>query len=92
MGSSWYSSKELFEMMLDMQKEFSGLRTDVANLRTELTATRDILRQYNGLRERLDAMENQAIGRANIGRSIREWGGWLVAVLSFVMAVLMATQ
>jgi len=87
MGEPWYTNKELFEMLLGVKQEVSGLRADVAALRSELTATRESLRQYNGLRERLQALEHQAIGRASIGRSIREWGGWIIAILSFALSV-----
>ena len=80
-GKEWYSNKELFEM-------FQGLKE-------ELKITRDAVRKYNDIRinlnsvmERLTAIEQRAIGSYNVGKAIREWGGWIVAVLSFLFTLL----
>jgi len=76
----WYSNKELFEM-------FQGLKE-------ELKITRDAVKKYNNIRnnlndvmERLAAIEQRAIGRYGVGKAIREWGGWIVGVLSFLFAL-----
>lgn len=76
----WYSNKELFEM-------FQGLKD-------ELKITRDAVKKYNDIRSnlndvmtRLTAIEERAIGRYSVGKAIREWGGWLVAVFSFLFAL-----
>ena len=75
-NKEWYSNKELFEM-------FQALKD-------ELKITRDAVRKYNDIRinlnsvmERVTAIEQRAIGRYNVGKAIREWGGWIVAILSF---------
>jgi len=59
-----------------------------------LKITRDAVRKYNNIRsnlndvmERLTAIEQRAIGRYSVGKTIREWGGWMVAVLSFLFAL-----
>lgn len=79
-NKEWYSNKELFEM-------FQALKD-------ELKITRDAVKKYNNIRinlndvmERLTAIEQRAIGRYNVGKAIREWGGWIAAVLSFLFAL-----
>ena len=76
----WYSNKELFEM-------FQGLKD-------ELKITREAVKKYNNIRnnlndvlERLATIEQQSIGRYSVGKAIREWGGWIVAVLSFLFTL-----
>lgn len=71
----WYSNKELYEMF--------------QSLKEELKLTIEAVKRYNGIRNdlnnvmgRLLAIEQQAIGRYTVGKALREWGGWVVAILS----------
>lgn len=76
----WYTNKELYEML-------QGLKAD-------LQETRLLIKQYNGLRQRIDSCEglitdlvSQARGRASVGNAIRAWGGWLFAVISLLITL-----
>lgn len=78
--SDWYTDKDLFEMI-------QGLKQD-------LNETLITIKKYNGLWEKFDnvdhrltAIEQQAVGRSTVGRSIREWGGWIVAIISLLMSI-----
>lgn len=77
----WYNNKELFEMI-------QGLRDD-------LQETRTVVRKYNGIRKdlsevmiRLTSIEQQRVGKNKIGQAIREWGGWIVAILTLIILAL----
>jgi hypothetical protein len=81
----WYSDREMFEM--------------IQELKTELTETRITIKKYNGLWEkfenadnRLTVLESQAQGRASVGRSVRDWGGWFVGIGGLVIAGLALWQ
>lgn len=83
----WYNNKALFEMIQELKK-------NVIELSSELKTTRDIIMKYNGLRKEIDkcsakieAMENQAKGKKIFGADIREWTGWLVAMVLFVLTL-----
>lgn len=83
----WYTNRDLFEMV---QK----LADDTKDLRSELRITREAVRKYNNLREtidnvaeRIDAIEQQAVGRYTVGKAIREWGGWIIAVVTFLYLI-----
>lgn len=85
---NWYTNKDLFEEILEMQKGFRDMRI-------EMKETRTMIRQYNGLREEIevvrrevDDMRARTEGRQSVGKAIREWGGWLVAILALVIAFL----
>lgn len=80
MGENWYDNKALFEMIQE-------LKEDMQDMSQELKQTREIVAKYNCLRQRLDAIELKAAGRSAVGRAIREWGGWLVGVLSFLFTL-----
>jgi len=81
----WYSNKDLFEMV-------QSLRGEMQSTRAELQETRIVVRQYNDLRKQLvgcqrDILEirQQAAGRSKVWDGIRLWGGWIVALLAFVL-------
>lgn len=82
-GDNWYSNKDIYEMVQGLGKE--------------LQETRSAIKKYNGLHEviakaclniadvdkRLLSIEQQALGKYKLGEIIRQWGGWLLAVLTF---------
>ena len=81
MTDNWYSNKEIFEML--------------QGLKEELRETRILVKQYNGLRKdlaetmkRVAAIEQQNIGKSQVGTSIREWTGWVIAILALVVSIL----
>ncbi len=71
----WYSNKELFEMI-------NGLKSD-------LTETRKVVKEYNDLRHslndcirRVTEIEQRGVGRQSVEAAILRWGGWAVALIS----------
>lgn len=84
----WYSNKDLYEM-------FVGLRDEMSALRVDLRETQQLVKQYNGLRQqihaleaRLLAIEQQRLGRAAVADSIIRWGGWFFALGTLALAAL----
>lgn len=78
----WYTNKELFEQLNSMQQDFTSLRH-------EMSETRTMIQRYNGLREKIDLVEkkvdyieSKSEGRNAVGTAIREWGGWIFALVS----------
>ena len=65
---SWYSKKELFEMMQQLAKELVTVKTDFMKifqeLNIEMKETKTLIRDYNGLRKRLDFCEQKLMTRA----------------------------
>lgn len=95
----WYSNKELFEKILDIQEDMRGLSA-------ELNRTREMIKRYNGLREEIGELrkeiadiqkreaERQAkeMERHSVGRSVRDWGGWIIALIMFVLNIIKMAQ
>jgi len=84
----WYSNKELFEQIMKM-------RDEIISLRSEMKETRDIIRKYNGLREELYNIESEIeklkaaeSGKTTVLDAIREWGGWIVAILMLIVNII----
>lgn len=64
-------------------------------LKEELRETRILVKQYNDLRKdladtmkRVAAIEQQNIGKEKAGVSIREWTGWVIAILALFVSIL----
>ncbi|WEG14170.1 hypothetical protein PU629_07335 [Pullulanibacillus sp. KACC 23026] len=90
----WYTNKELFEQINVMRGEFK----DLSN---EMRETRNMIKEYNGLRdevgkyrkeveelkEALDVLQAKAEGRSSVLEGIKSWGGWIIALLSFVITL-----
>ena len=81
----WYTNKELYEMMVDLSK---GLEATNA----ELAKTQVMIREYNGLRARIDECEKyyvEVIGRSSGSKDM--WGyivggiGLLFALISYAV-------
>ena len=79
----WYTNKDLYEMMVDLSK---GLEATNA----ELAKTQTMIREYNGLRARIDQCEQkfaELAGRKTGGHDA--WGyvvggiGVLLALISY---------
>lgn len=86
--NQWYSNKELFEQINDLKLEFEQLRT-------ELRETRESIKKYNGLREELyevrreiEQIKSENSGKSHALNAVREWGGWIVAIVTFLINLL----
>lgn len=87
MTEQWYTNKELFEQLNAMQKDFHDLRS-------EMRQTREVIKKYNGLREeigmmkeKIHRMEARAQGRLSVSEAIRNWGGWLFALVTLIILI-----
>jgi len=91
-NNQWYTNKELFERLGD-------LKDDVANLRVEMRETRTLIKSYNGLREKIERMEEendilksqiQSIidrdsARNSTVENLRNWGGWIFGFVTLLV-------
>ena len=91
-NNQWYTNKELFERLGD-------LKDDVANLRVEMRETRTLIKSYNGLREKIEKIQEendilksqvQTIMDKDTAKnstvdSLRNWGGWLFGFVSLLV-------
>ena len=76
----WYTNKDLYEMMVDLSK---GLEATNA----ELSKTQVMIREYNGLRARIDECEQryaEALGQRVGGKDM--WG-YIVGGIGLVLAL-----
>jgi hypothetical protein len=81
----WYNNQQLFEQINAVSKDFVGLRY-------EMQETRNMIRKYNGLREKIDFVEDEVKeikalteGKKTFAEAIRLWGGWLFALITLVI-------
>lgn len=88
--NQWYTNKDLFEL--------------ITGLKSEMKDTRNMIRQYNGLREEVgearkeidnvkgevEALQAKAVGRSSFKDDFLKWGGWVIGVLGLVAAYITA--
>lgn len=77
----WYSNKDLYEMMVDLSK---GLEQTNA----ELAKTQVLIRDYNGLRERIDKCEHRIEEFVGVGRGGKDMWGYLVGGIGLLLALI----
>ena len=77
----WYDNKELYEMMVDLSK---GLE----KTNTELSKTQVLIRDYNGLRERLDKCEQKIVESTGKTTGSKDMWGYIVGGIGLIMALI----
>lgn len=77
----WYSNKELYEMQVGLSKKMEALSA-------ELGKTQIMIREYNGLRERLDRCEQRIDMSAGKGQGSKEMWGYIVGGIGLLFAIL----
>jgi tetrahydromethanopterin S-methyltransferase subunit G len=77
----WYSNKDLYEMMVDLSK---GLEKTNA----ELAKTQVLIRDYNGLRERLDKLEQRIDQTSGQSKGSKDMWGYLVGGIGLLLALI----
>jgi tetrahydromethanopterin S-methyltransferase subunit G len=83
----WYSGKEIAKM-------FAAMAEDISDLRLEMRETKTLIRDYNGLRkrldkceERLDKTEGKDCGEDSTAHFFWEKAGYIFGLAGVVVAI-----
>ncbi|KRG15624.1 hypothetical protein ACA30_05930 [Virgibacillus soli] len=78
--NQWYTNKDLFILINDLQKE--------------MQETRAAIKKYNNLyskvgqvKEELDEIKAMQKGKKSSSEAIRNWGGWLFALITLLILI-----
>lgn len=77
----WYSNKELYEMMVDLSKRLEATNAEMAK-------TQVMIRDYNGLRERLDKCEQSMSETSGSKQGGKDAWGYLVGGIGLLIALI----
>lgn len=77
----WYSNKELYEMMVALSKGLEATNK-------ELATTQTMIRDYNGLREKIEKCEKAISEGAGKSTGAKDMWGWVVAAISLLYLIL----
>lgn len=77
----WYTNKELYEMMVDLSK---GLEKTNA----ELARTQVLIRDYNGLREKVDKCEKRLHMIEGQGKGSKDMWGYVIGGIGLVSLII----
>lgn len=80
-GKEWYSNQQIYEMMVKLSK-----RLEQTN--AEMLVTQTMIRDYNGLRERLGACEQQVGELFAAGAGRKDMWGYIVGGIGLLFAIL----
>lgn len=69
----WYTNKDLYEM--------------IQELRVELAETTRLIREYNGLRRKIDSCEQALAGIAGQSKGSKDMWGYIVGGIGLLMAL-----
>ena len=84
-AKEWYTNKELYEMMVDLSKGLEATNT-------ELAKTQVMIREYNGLRGRLDGCEKRLDEIYGQSKGSKDMWGYVVGgigVISFILSLVL---
>ena len=64
-------------------------------LQQDMKETRSVIKKYNGLYEkvnylkvRIDKVESRRLSKMDFVNSIRQWGGWIFALITLIFLVI----
>lgn len=77
----WYSNQQLYEMMVELSK-----RLEKTN--AEMAITQTMIRDYNGLRERLDKCEQRVTEVFATSKGGKDMWGYIVGGIGLLMALI----
>lgn len=77
----WYSNKELYEMMVALSKKIEELGSDLGK-------TQVLIRDYNGLREKIEACEQKLAQSAGGKEGSKDMWGYIVGGIGLLMALI----
>jgi hypothetical protein len=77
----WYSNKQLFEMMQEVT-------TKMAELQLEMAQTTILIRDYNGLRQKIMDCEKALYGEQGKGIGGKEMWGYIIGGLGAIFALI----
>lgn len=94
----WYSNKEIFQFFEDFKSDMSEKNNQLLNqmskLELEMAKTTTLIRDYNGLRQKIDCCEKEIaqirtsrLTEKETKKDGRDWIGWVVAVGMFILAI-----
>ncbi len=79
-AKEWYSNQQLYEMMVDLSKKLEKTNTEMAKTQT-------MIRDYNGLRARLDRCEKDVAHVVAAGKGGKEMWGYIVGAIGVVSLI-----
>jgi hypothetical protein len=77
----WYTNKDLFEMV-------QGLKGEIGSLRDEIQTTTTLIRDYNGLRQKINECEKALFESSGKSAGGLQMWGYVVGGLGVLMALI----
>ncbi len=80
-NEQWYTNKELYEMMVGLSKRLEATNAEMAKTQT-------MIRDYNGLREKIDCCERRLDEFSGQAKGGKDMWGYIVGGLGMLFAII----
>jgi len=77
----WYDNKALFELIQELKEQ-------IASLKIDMQQTQTMIRDYNGLRERIDRCEQSMAEASGSKSGGKDTWGYIVGGIGLLMALI----
>lgn len=81
--NQWYTNKQLFEMLQELQRQ-------MGKLSLEMQKTTTLIRDYNGLREKVNDLEEKIAGILGKTTGGKDMWGYVIGALGLAAAIAQA--
>ena len=90
----WYTNKDLYEMISTLKgelsntirviREYNGLREQINLQAKRMGAIEDGL---SNIQLHISGCQSYNKGKHAIGQNIKDWGGWVVAIVAVIVSI-----
>lgn len=83
----WYSNKDLFELIVDLKADMQETRSTIKKYNGLYRKVAEVKEKVTEVKEEVDHIQSTQKGRQSVGAAIRNWGGWIFGLASFLVLV-----
>ncbi|MGV8153440.1 MAG: hypothetical protein ACLKAO_03930 [Alkaliphilus sp.] len=82
---NWYSNKELHANIIEFQNKMVQLEVKLDNTLRSISKYNGLWEKQQSIEQRVTAIEKEESAKDRVSQSIRAWGGWIAAMITFIL-------
>jgi len=81
----WYSNKDLFEEIIELKSDMKETRSMIRKYNGLYDKVAEVKKDTNTVKKDVDNIISMQQGKNSVGTAIRNWGGWIFGLASFLV-------